>query len=322
MISNDPIMVDNRDWRELVPATAKHFDACRDEAKLFPQVNKVVEDEKYVSMVNCACCGSSESRQIFIKWGFIYSECRVCEHIYVKNQLRPEILFDFYEKSIADNLSLERQSNSHQKSYWLKVYSKYLEGLLCNLNHDRGSLLDVGCGLGNFLDLAKEKTDLHLFGSEFSEASFEKLNKLLGDNLFYKMGISEIEKVTTEKFDLITFWGVLEHVTDPLQNMMSVSNLLKPHGRMLALVPNFHSRAMQILGVNTPTLNPREHIQFFSKTSMMKCAEKASLEIENRFQELPVIDLMHPNIKFSEGLVSEIMERREGYYDIYIMRHA
>jgi 2-polyprenyl-3-methyl-5-hydroxy-6-metoxy-1,4-benzoquinol methylase len=283
MISNDPVKVDNKNWRDLVPSTTKHFDACRDEALFFPQVDGVVEDEKYVSMVNCACCKSQENRQIFIKWGFIYSECLVCKHIYIQNRLKPEILFKFYAKSIADDLSLERQSNKNQNTYFSNLYSKYIEGLLNYVDQEVGNLLDVGCGLGAFLDFAKKKTRLNLFGSEFSEAAFDKLSKLLGDNFFFKMEIGEIEQKINEKFDIITFWGVLEHVIDPLGNLISAGNLLKPQGRILVLVPNFHSRAMQILGTNNPTLNPREHIQYFSKTSMEKCVKMASLEIENRF---------------------------------------
>jgi hypothetical protein len=256
MISNDPILIPNQKWRELVPSTKKHFDACREDALSFPQINGMVGDEKYVNMVDCVCCGSSDSRQIFVKWGFIHCECNVCNHIYVKNQLKPEILFKFYEISIADNLSLERQVNSHHQAYWKMVYDKYLTGLLMGEVPDNGSLLDVGCGVGNFLEVAKQKSNLNLFASEFSEAAFNKLSKLLGDNLFRKMRLSEIEKTIKEKFDLICFWGVLEHLTDPLSNLISAGNLLKPQGRIIAEVPNFNSRAMQILGINTPTLNP------------------------------------------------------------------
>ena len=79
---------------------------------------------------------------------------------------------------------------------------------------------------------------------------------------------------------------------------------------------------MKILGIGTPTLNPREHIQFFSKSSMTLCAEKASLKIVKYLQELPVIDLMYPYLQFSEKLVSEIMEQREAYYDVYVLQHA
>ena len=322
MILNNPVLVSNQNWRKLIPSTEMHFNACFEDAMSFPQIDGIVESEKYVSIVNCICCKSSDSRQIFVKWGFIYSECLICKHIYVKNQLKPEILFNFYETSIADNLALERQSNSHLKSYWSKVYEKYLMGLLDHKTQGIGNLLDVGCGLGNFLEFAKQKTRLNLFGSEFSEASFAKLSKLLGGNLFHKLQLRDIVQKTNKEFDLISFWGVLEHMTEPLENLVFAGKLLKPQGRIIALVPNFHSRAMQILGINTPTLNPREHIQFFSEASMTKCAEKASLKIEQRYQELPIIDLMYPFIQYSERLISNIMERQEAYYDVYIFRHA
>ena len=90
MISNKPILVPNQNWRELVPSTEKHFNASYEKAMSFPKVNGIIESEKYVKMVDCACCGSSNSRQIFVKWNFIHSECNNCDHIYVKNQLRKE----------------------------------------------------------------------------------------------------------------------------------------------------------------------------------------------------------------------------------------
>ena len=222
MISNMPILVENKNWTKLIPLTAKHFDACQKDALSFPQNNGVVEDKKYVNMVNCACCGESDDRQIFIKWGFIHSECRNCKHIFVKNQLKPEILFNFYEVSIADNLALERQYNPHIKSYWHKVYEKYLNGLLNDSGSNQGKLLDVGCGLGNFLEFVGQTTSLEIYGSEFSEAAFPKLKKLLGQNLFFKLSLDNIEQKTKNKFDLISFWGVLEHTT-------CITNLLSRH---------------------------------------------------------------------------------------------
>jgi hypothetical protein len=131
------------------------------------------------------------------------------------------------------------------------------------------------------------------------------------------MRLSEIEQTIKEKIDLICFWGVLEHLTDLLSNLISAGNLLKPQGRIIAEVPNFNSRAMQILGINTPMLNPREHVHFFSEASISKCAEKASLRIVNRYQELPIINLMYPHLQFSEHLIPEIMEHKEAYRGVF-----
>jgi hypothetical protein len=77
-----------------------------------------------------------------------------------ENQLKSEILSKFYEISIADNLSLERQVNSHHQTYWKTVYDKYLTSLLMGEVSDNGSLLDVGCGVANFIEVAKQKSNL------------------------------------------------------------------------------------------------------------------------------------------------------------------
>ncbi len=40
------------------------------------------------------------------------------------------------------------------------------------------------------------------------------MNKLLGDNLVFKVGVGEIEQKVNEKFALITFWDVLGQVAN------------------------------------------------------------------------------------------------------------
>ena len=186
MIPNEPVLSSNQTWRTLIPATEKHFYACREDALSFPQVRGVVESSEYIVNVDCACCGSENHAPLFIKWGFTHSECASCKHIFIQNQLRPEILLSFYETSIADNLSLERQENPHQKNYWMKVYEKYLSGLAPGLDKNNCTLLDVGCGIGTFLRYAKTISEFTVYGSEFSESAKEPLKTLLGKTIFIR----------------------------------------------------------------------------------------------------------------------------------------
>jgi hypothetical protein len=81
MIPNEPVLSTNQTWRTLIPATEKHFNACREDALSFPQVRGVVESSEYIVNVDCACCGSENHAPLFIKWGFTHSECASCKHI-------------------------------------------------------------------------------------------------------------------------------------------------------------------------------------------------------------------------------------------------
>ena len=74
---------------------------------------------------------------------------------------------------------------------------------------------------------------------------------------------------------------------------------------------------MKILGITTPTLNPRGHIQNYTDESIDFLARKNGLKVIRKFGELPVIDLMHEHLLVDEKLIQEINEDEECYYNVY-----
>ena len=84
-------------------------------------------------------------------------------------------------------------------------------------------------------------------------------------------------------------------------------------------MPNIHSRAFKILGINTPTLNPRQHINFFTPKSMESICQLVGFKVLEMVNELPVIDLMYDYIQYSDALVDEIVEMNESYNHVYIL---
>ena len=199
-----------------------------------------------------------------------------------------------------------------------KVYLKYLSFLINKKKKIK--LLDVGCGDGTFLKFTKMNFEnVSLYGSEFTNHVYKYLRKLLETNFFYKQELSEIKKKIDFKFDLITFWGVLEHLTEPLATLKNAEKILETNGKILVNVPSYNSRARKILGISTPTLNPREHLHFFSQESMKILANKSKLKISKFSQELPIIDLMYPHIKYSKKLIADIVKKKECYNDVYIL---
>jgi SAM-dependent methyltransferase len=102
----------------------------------------------------------------------------------------------------------------------------------------RGELLDIGCGTGNFLAAARD-AGYTVTGIELDRnaAAFAKekagLPRVLG------LTISEFgEKYPTEKFDVITFFEVLEHQASPLEFLRAVKSCLRPRGHIALSVPN------------------------------------------------------------------------------------
>jgi hypothetical protein len=91
---------------------------------------------------------------------------------------------------------------------------------------------------------------------------------------------------------------------------------------LLILIPNLFSHAFRILGANVPTLNPREHINFFTLKSMLVLADKCGFTLESVSGELPVIDLIYHYVDYSEKLVRQIAEEGETYYRVYLLKKS
>ena len=102
----------------------------------------------------------------------------------------------------------------------------------------RGELLDIGCGTGNFLVAARD-AGYSVTGTELDRnaASFAKdqlgLPRVLG------LTISEFaERYPKDKFDVVTFFEVLEHQSAPQEFLKAVKSCLRPRGYIALSVPN------------------------------------------------------------------------------------
>jgi SAM-dependent methyltransferase len=83
-----------------------------------------------------------------------------------------------------------------------------------------------------------------------------------------------------ESFDAVTLWDVLEHVPDPLAFLKICTRLTKPGGKIFVNVPDLDSPEARLLGRNWPLLLA-EHLNYFNRRSLRRCAEQADLEPEH-----------------------------------------
>lgn len=318
------INVENKNWRKQNPSAAVHFIESELEAKSFKRnVFGIIDDKNLVKFrKKCPVCDSSNIYTTFVKWGFEYCSCNNCNSLFVKNILNNEKLMELYEKSIVDDAAYERTFTDTNISYYSKIYIKYLDILFdLTKNNSESSLLDFGCGSGLFIKtlLKHPRNNFTAYGSEYNHKSYDELNPLLGERFFFQKSLDELKK-EKYSFDIATLWGVLEHVESPRSVLSDLNNLINDKGYILFCLPNPNSRAMKILGINTPTLNPREHLQFFTKDSLCQLMKEYGFELAVYGQELPVIDLMWEYLPQDFNAHDDIIKNDEGYYQIYIFQ--
>jgi 2-polyprenyl-3-methyl-5-hydroxy-6-metoxy-1,4-benzoquinol methylase len=145
---------------------------------------------------------------------------------------------------------------------------------LINVQSEKGKLLDIGAGTGDFLVAAK-KDGWQTTGVEPNEKA-QTIAIAKGVN--FAANISDLENYS---FDVITMWHVLEHVPNLDDYIIELKRLLKPSGTILIAVPNFKSFDATYYGRFWAAFDVPRHIWHFSKTAIEKLfAEKKMKLVE------------------------------------------
>ncbi len=127
--------------------------------------------------------------------------------------------------------------NSWQTPKTLKVYEDTLN-LLEKLVPEKGNILDIGCGKGTFLQLAKKRG----WNASGIEPNFTDAQELIRNHQIemFQGDFLEID-LPKNHFDVISLWDLIEHVPNPGYWIERISSSLKPGGLLLLATPNHFS---------------------------------------------------------------------------------
>jgi len=138
---------------------------------------------------------------------------------------------------------------------------------------NKGRILDIGAGTGEFLSVAKND-GWQTIGVEPSERA---------KTIAKSKGVSFVEQTSeleNQSFDVISMWHVLEHVPDLDQQIKELKRLLKPSGTLIIAVPNFKSFDAQHYGKFWAAYDVPIHFWHFSKTAIKLLFEKEEMKLE------------------------------------------
>lgn len=139
----------------------------------------------------------------------------------------------------------------------------------------KGRLLDVGCGDGVFLKEA-QRHGFEVWGIDFDKKSVEVAKRSLGVETVYAMSLEEFYRFAKEKglkFDVITFFEVLEHQDSPMEFLRMIKDLLKEEGWIAGSVPNRERLFKEIDWKYFHVDHPPHHFLRFSQSALKKTLE-------------------------------------------------
>lgn len=139
----------------------------------------------------------------------------------------------------------------------------------------KGKLLDVGCALGFFVELAKKK-GYDAYGFDPSTYAVAEAKKLVGDKRIKKGTISTV-KYPKKSFDVITMFDVFEHLSDPGADIAKLTTLLKDDGILVIATGDTNSLLAKTLKRRWTFYIPPQHLFFFNKPLMAGLLAKYKL---------------------------------------------
>jgi SAM-dependent methyltransferase len=146
-------------------------------------------------------------------------------------------------------------------------YARYRKQLAI-LPKKTGKLLDVGCATGAWLLIA-QNAGWECYGTDFVsvQGQIPKID--------IRIGAFPSINYESDFFDVVTAWGVMEHIYAPSQYFSAVRRVLKNGGRFIFLVPNANSLwSRWAYKEDIP-----RHVQFFTKKSIVNYSRKYGFDI-------------------------------------------
>lgn len=232
----------------------------------------------------CPWCGSEKAQiHLWLKDEFLTQEdfqiyeCKSCGLLYTEPRPNKEEIGKYY-KSEAYYSHQENKKGLIPRLYEavksINLKTKYK--LATNGMH-KGKVLDIGCGVGDFLCLM-EKQGWETIGIEPSEEAKEIAEKRLDHKVLKPEDFQNLE---TQSLDLITMWHVLEHVDDLKEEIHQIERVLKPKGRLVLALPNFKSYDAQFYNIHWAAYDVPRHLNHFCKESIVKIFKNSELELVN-----------------------------------------
>jgi 2-polyprenyl-3-methyl-5-hydroxy-6-metoxy-1,4-benzoquinol methylase/glycosyltransferase involved in cell wall biosynthesis len=219
----------------------------------------------------CHVCEGTRIYYLFSAANYRIVRCEDCGLIFLNPQPSDTELGEIYGANYflgsetEEGRKLAREIKQATAKSYLTEIARYRGGA-------PGRLLEVGCGEGDFLELA-EAAGWNVTGIEYSQRACEWARQRLKSGQVI-CGELQGAKVAAEQFDLCVISDVLEHVRSPLNFLREIHRVLKPGGTLFVATPSTDSWSARLLRQKWMEFKA-EHLIYFDQQTLQTALFKS-----------------------------------------------
>lgn len=229
----------------------------------------------------CQLCSSTSIRElrriVRKKYSFTVDRCDNCGLVFMNPRPTQKQVMQMYDEDYFHGRGFDEGVNyiegMKSSEAWETIYRNRLNTVQ---RHSRkGKILDLGCGIADFLRYAKSK-GWDVQGVEISKFSADYSRKRLHVKVF--MGTLEQAKFKDSSFDAITMVEVIEHLPNPMDTLRYCYKALKPGGVIVIQTGNIDGLYSRMKGSSWPYYLAG-HLTYFSKKTIRRALEDAGFRV-------------------------------------------
>ncbi|TQE84045.1 bifunctional 2-polyprenyl-6-hydroxyphenol methylase/3-demethylubiquinol 3-O-methyltransferase UbiG [Leptospira noguchii] len=267
-------------------------------------------NSKYTLETNCPFCDSKKVDQSFNLNGFHHNICVECKTLYVSPRLSNVYIEELYNDEYYSEMYTRSMLPIFEKRKQLIGRRKYIQTINHYGDKPKGNVLDIGAGIGEVTDVFREE-GWESYAIEMNKVAVSWLQTRKHKEVFH--GPLE-EYKTSQKFDIVMAWGVVEHVLDPNTFLKRVYELLNPGGLFVSEVP--HGQSLLVDVSRKTGMDPKrilmgeQHIVLYSTDAYKSLHERngfKKIHIQTNGLDVDTIFRVN-NITISDEILASMQE--------------
>lgn len=237
---------------------------------------------------SCIICNGKVTEDVKSN-NYSYYKCQHCFTSQILPQPSNALLIDYYKRFHLSDLEggcYDSVENRMQADFSAKI-----QILREYVHTEKLSLLDVGCGKGFFVK-EMENAGFDAMGIDISASGIDYAKRILK----VKAEQKSIEELAADssynvKFDCITLWATIEHISNPYSLLNAINKCLKKNGLLFLDTGLGNDYFERFLSGHSQWYDALQHLFVYSEEGLKILLKNTGFEVlyvDRNFERSPV----------------------------------